>query len=155
MRRTMRSRGFTGGALLTLALVGCHKGSGPSSGATSEGHEQPAAQGPACGTIACAVGEVCCNASCSICTPPDGMCTQQVCEAEGVTGAPGPQGSSDAPPPGEVTPPATGAIEGSAPSNTPTCADMKCPEGTHCELVQVQCVRAPCDPVPECRPKPR
>jgi hypothetical protein len=33
-----------------------------------------------CGPSACQNGEVCCNASCGICTPPDGVCTQQVCE---------------------------------------------------------------------------
>jgi hypothetical protein len=33
-----------------------------------------------------------------------------------------------------------------------TCANVRCMAGTHCEMVQVQCVRAPCDPVPECKP---
>ena len=32
------------------------------------------------------------------------------------------------------------------------CANVRCAEGTHCEMMQVQCVRAPCNPVPECRP---
>lgn len=32
-----------------------------------------------CGPSACGNGEVCCNASCGICTPPDGVCTQQAC----------------------------------------------------------------------------
>lgn len=36
--------------------------------------------GPACGSRTCGAGEVCCNASCGICTPPDGFCTQQACE---------------------------------------------------------------------------
>jgi hypothetical protein len=36
--------------------------------------------GPACGPNTCAAGDVCCNESCGICTPPDGMCTQQFCE---------------------------------------------------------------------------
>lgn len=39
-----------------------------------------AAQGPPCGSNTCAAGEVCCNESCGICTPPGGMCLQQVCE---------------------------------------------------------------------------
>jgi hypothetical protein len=34
----------------------------------------------------------------------------------------------------------------------PTCDNVECQEGTHCELVEVQCVRAPCYPVPECVP---
>lgn len=36
--------------------------------------------GPACGTATCASGQVCCNPSCGICTPPGGACTQQFCE---------------------------------------------------------------------------
>ena len=32
-----------------------------------------------CGPSACSNGEVCCNESCGICTPPDGVCTQQAC----------------------------------------------------------------------------
>jgi hypothetical protein len=35
--------------------------------------------GVACGKAKCAGGQVCCNASCGICTPPGGVCTQQVC----------------------------------------------------------------------------
>lgn len=41
--------------------------------------------GPACGPNTCAAGDVCCNESCGICTPPDGMCTQQFCEPSGGT----------------------------------------------------------------------
>lgn len=32
-----------------------------------------------CGDKFCAEGQVCCNASCGICTPPGGFCTMQVC----------------------------------------------------------------------------
>jgi predicted secreted protein len=32
-----------------------------------------------CGSNVCAAGQVCCNASCGICTPPGGYCTQQAC----------------------------------------------------------------------------
>jgi hypothetical protein len=37
--------------------------------------------GEPCGGGTCAAGDVCCNASCGICTPPGGMCTMQVCTA--------------------------------------------------------------------------
>lgn len=32
-----------------------------------------------CGDATCGRDEVCCNASCGICTPPDGVCTQEIC----------------------------------------------------------------------------
>ena len=32
-----------------------------------------------CGGRCCPQGQVCCNPSCQICTPPDGVCTQQAC----------------------------------------------------------------------------
>jgi hypothetical protein len=35
--------------------------------------------GTVCGNTVCAAGDVCCNSSCGICTPPGGFCTQQVC----------------------------------------------------------------------------
>ncbi len=35
--------------------------------------------GEKCGTSTCGKGEVCCNASCGICTPPDGACIQIAC----------------------------------------------------------------------------
>jgi len=56
-------------------------------------------------------------------------------------------------PKGEVasTPNAPMAIEGGAKQS---CANVRCAAGTRCELVQVQCVAAPCDPVPECKPDP-
>jgi hypothetical protein len=42
--------------------------------------EPKPATGPACGPKTCAAGQVCCNESCGICTPPGGACTQQFCE---------------------------------------------------------------------------
>jgi hypothetical protein len=41
--------------------------------------DDSAGDGEACGSKTCPSGQVCCNASCGICTPPDGACTQQVC----------------------------------------------------------------------------
>lgn len=38
--------------------------------------------GEPCGSAVCGEGLVCCNASCGICTPPGGFCTQQACSAE-------------------------------------------------------------------------
>jgi hypothetical protein len=34
----------------------------------------------------------------------------------------------------------------------PSCAATTCPEGQTCQLVQVQCIRAPCPPQPTCLP---
>lgn len=58
------------------------------SGSRCESHDgqaqcipvEPAGGGVACGRATCEPGMVCCNASCGICTPPDGVCTQQACE---------------------------------------------------------------------------
>ncbi len=41
---------------------------------------ESASDGVPCGGATCEPGMVCCNASCGICTPPDGACTQQACE---------------------------------------------------------------------------
>jgi hypothetical protein len=41
------------------------------------------AAGEACGSVTCDAGEVCCNESCGVCTPPGGACTQQLCNSEG------------------------------------------------------------------------
>jgi hypothetical protein len=51
-------------------------------GASGCGHGG-AGNGVACGKARCAAGDVCCNASCGICTPPGGVCTQQVCTDPG------------------------------------------------------------------------
>jgi hypothetical protein len=32
-----------------------------------------------CGSATCPEGQVCCNSSCGICTPPGGFCTMQYC----------------------------------------------------------------------------
>jgi hypothetical protein len=36
--------------------------------------------GVSCGKLSCAKSQVCCNASCGICTDPSGACTQQLCQ---------------------------------------------------------------------------
>jgi hypothetical protein len=78
-------------------------------------------EGVACGPNTCAAGEVCCNESCGICTEPGGFCTEQFC------GDPG----DEEPVPGQP-------------------CDLECDPGQHCEYVEVQCIRAPCPPQPEC-----
>lgn len=59
------------------ALIDCHPG------AICEVHEgEPICVSNGswqCGPNVCAKGDVCCNESCGICTPPDGVCTQQAC----------------------------------------------------------------------------
>jgi len=108
---------------LLLASVACKGGQPATNSEESAGAEHA---GPvACGAAQCAEGQICCNPSCGICTPPDGMCTQQFCDA--------PEGAAQAEP-------------------TSTCDNVRCVAGTHCELIQVQCIKAPCPPVPECRP---
>ena len=112
---------------LLVASGACKGGQAAGNGEESTGAEHTGAV--ACGAAMCAEGQICCNPSCGICTPPDGMCTQQFCDA--------PAGA-----------------EGAAPSGEPgsTCDNVRCVAGTHCEMTQVQCIKAPCPPVPECRP---
>lgn len=38
------------------------------------------AGGEKCGAVVCGKGLECCNASCGICVPPGGSCTQQACD---------------------------------------------------------------------------
>lgn len=131
--------------------------------------------GQACGKTTCSEGTVCCNASCGICTKPGGACIQLACDDEG-PGKPtcaattclegsvcveGPNGAECKPK--EEDPPATCAatlcpidtycddISGQAKClPLPSCKDSKCEAGTHCELKEVTCVRAPCPPQPTC-----
>jgi hypothetical protein len=44
------------------------------------------AVGEPCGAATCGHGEYCCNASCGICAPRGGVCTQQYCSAGEVCG---------------------------------------------------------------------
>jgi hypothetical protein len=55
-------------------------------------------------------------------------------------------------PPEESSPVTDGVQEGPVDDGKMSCANVRCMAGTHCEMVQVQCIRAPCDPVPECKP---
>ncbi len=45
----------------------------------SGGSKGETAGGEPCGPKTCPAGEVCCNPSCGICTPPGGFCTQNLC----------------------------------------------------------------------------
>jgi hypothetical protein len=66
-------------------------GSGNGGGSGTPGTPPAPSPGVACGPKTCAAGQVCCNASCGICTPPDGVCTQQLCnDSPGDGGAAGP-----------------------------------------------------------------
>lgn len=114
---------------LALLALGCNKSD--KSASNTEASTGAEHAGPvACGAATCAEGQICCNPSCGICTPPDGMCTQQFCD----------QVSADA------------SIAPVAPSTDTSCDHVRCIGGTHCEMTAVQCVRAPCPPVPECKP---
>lgn len=63
-------------------LIGCplKEGDSPVTGAEAE---LLWTSGRPCGPTTCDPGQVCCNESCGICTPPGGFCTQQICEPGG------------------------------------------------------------------------
>jgi hypothetical protein len=114
---------------LSLYALACNRGAeAPKKAAPTEGDES--SELVACGAATCAAGAVCCNPSCGICTAPGGMCTQQFCD--------------------ELT--GDAAVGDSQPKEPVTCDDIRCADGTHCEMPEVQCIRAPCMPVPECKP---
>ncbi|MEZ4375416.1 MAG: hypothetical protein R3B07_31685 [Polyangiaceae bacterium] len=79
-----------------LSLVACSSGGDVSLGKDQSG----AGRGAACGDTQCAVGEVCCNASCGICAKPDEGCILLACDPGGGTdpGTPGDPGTPDDPP---------------------------------------------------------
>src|SRR5262245_50613762 len=75
--KTVRARA----ALVTLFLtpwLTAADGRGCGGNAPIGGNDPPA--GVACGSATCAAGEVCCNESCGICTPPDGACIEIACD---------------------------------------------------------------------------
>ena len=47
---------------------------------------------------------------------------------------------------------AGGGGAGSGDPGDDPCDLIDCRPGTHCELIEVQCIRAPCPAQPECRP---
>lgn len=49
---------------------------------TAEADDELKLAGRICGDTICGKGTTCCNASCGICVPKGGVCTQQVCEPE-------------------------------------------------------------------------
>ncbi|MFT3921666.1 MAG: hypothetical protein QM778_03950 [Myxococcales bacterium] len=133
--------------------------------------DDASASGQACGKATCAEGTVCCNASCGICTKPGQVCTQVACGDEpakptcaattcptGTDCVEGPNGAECKKP--EATSCATvlcapntycDDIAGQAKCiPLPSCEGTSCEKGTHCELNQVTCIRAPCPPQPTC-----
>ncbi len=134
-------------------------------------------EGVACGKGTCAAGDVCCNESCGVCTPPGGACTQQVCIDPGPTcdldckeGThcelqeitcittpcdPIPQCVADTIYGCELIDcqPGHMCIEDAAGNGeciVDACAAVRCKEGTHCETREVHCLGVPCDPIAEC-----
>lgn len=91
-----------------------------------------------CGPSLCAAGEVCCNPSCGICTPPDGACIEIACCTTCDCAVCG----SD-----EFCDDITGIAECLP---LPSCASILCEQGFRCELVDVTCIREPCPPQPMC-----
>ena len=120
------------GALVVAACQRGERSQRKAKPADEAGESAGAEQRVSCGDVQCEVGQVCCNPSCAICTEPEGMCTQQFCD--------------------RASPPDAAAGTPLPPPAPLTCDSVRCAAGTHCELVDVQCVRAPCDPVPQCKP---
>jgi hypothetical protein len=122
MRKSVIAVGFV------VGLLGCKRG--PEKIETPAGEGAEAQQDVPCGKSVCSGGQVCCNPSCGICAPPDGMCTQQFCD----------------------TPVEPDGGMNELPAAPISCDNVRCAGGTHCEMIEVQCIKAPCPPVPECRP---
>jgi hypothetical protein len=74
--------GLLGALCVAACSSGQRKSDAPEVGAArGTGNPTGGGEGVACGARTCPAGQVCCNRSCGICTPPDGVCTQQVCES--------------------------------------------------------------------------
>jgi hypothetical protein len=103
----------------------------------------------ACGSETCSADEKCCSASCGICEPRGGACPAIACPV--VDAAVPKQTCADTKCPVRTY---CDDVTGTAECKPlPSCDTVKCTASTTCELVQVQCVRAPCPPQPECVPK--
>ncbi|CAG7837195.1 unnamed protein product [Allacma fusca] len=46
-----------------------------------------------------------------------------------------------------------GSSSAKSDGSAPSCQDVTCNQGEECVLQQVQCIRAPCYPIPTCKPK--
>lgn len=80
------SSGTDGGSSATDGGTGTDSGQrtdaarGDDGGGSGDGGSSATDGGSvSCGPTTCAAGEVCCNESCGVCTPPDGFCTDEVC----------------------------------------------------------------------------
>jgi hypothetical protein len=67
---------YSNSCTFEAAIMGDAGSDGESKGFYSAG---ACGEGEPCGNTTCAVGQVCCNASCGICTEPGMFCTQQAC----------------------------------------------------------------------------
>ncbi len=100
-----------------------------------------------CGTNTCGADETCCSPSCGICGAKGGLCPAIACPVD--AGASGASCAATSCPTGTYC----DDISGSAQCiPLPSCDTVRCAAGTTCELVQVQCIRAPCPPQPQCVP---
>ncbi|KAK1778021.1 hypothetical protein QBC45DRAFT_329337 [Copromyces sp. CBS 386.78] len=55
-----------------------------SDNALSPEADNTSVKGKKCGVATCGLGQECCNASCGLCVPIGGFCTQQICEPAGL-----------------------------------------------------------------------
>jgi hypothetical protein len=120
-----------------------------SKGQSCVADEKDAGSETACGSETCAADEKCCNASCGMCEPRGTACPAIGCPVPDA-GPPKQTCANTKCPPRSYCDDISGSAECIA---LPSCDTVKCTATTTCELVQVQCVRAPCPPLPMCVPK--
>lgn len=97
---------------------------GPGGSNNGGGSSDPSPGGEPCGDTTCGEGLLCCNASCGICTPPDGACIQVIC---------GPTGEDASTPDANV--PDAKAPDANVPDANPggePCGDTTCGDGLVC-----------------------
>ena len=145
-------------------LAGCHvtintdDGADPADAGTPPVHEadagNPTPPGTTpCGTASCGADETCCSASCGLCEPKGGACPAIAC-VEQDAGAPAPSCVAALCPEDAYCDDSSGSAEC---KQLPSCKTVKCTADTTCELVTVECIRAPCPPLPQCvsnKPQP-